>query len=45
MSNVPHPLPPKEPESVIAENEGPTDEYEDSATTQGEELPIGNVIN
>lgn len=45
LSNAPHPLPPKEPESVIAEHEGPTDEEEDSATTQGEDMPIGEVIN
>ena len=30
---------------VVAEHEGPTDEDEDSATTQGEEVPIGELVN
>jgi hypothetical protein len=30
---------------VVAEHEGPPSEDEDSATTQGDEVPVGTVVN
>jgi len=46
IANNPHPIPPKEPEPVAADQEGPTDDENSSgATTQGEEMPVGAVIN